>query len=622
MISLLDQAVSLGLLKPLDVQFANVVAAKDEPDILLAAAFLSAKVRAGHVCLMLDQLQKEQFFAKRQPELAEAIWLAAGQPDSVRWRQRFMTCAAVGDGSSATPIVLQGQRLYLQRMWRSESLVASFIGGTHKHPIVDKVRLRAILDRVFGTDTSEINWQKIATAVALTRRISVISGGPGTGKTTTVAKLLAALIQLNENARLRIQLAAPTGKAAARLTNSLSIASRNLKITPVQKVLLPIKATTLHRLLGAQPNNQRMRYHRENPLHLDVLVVDEASMVDLSMMARLIVALPERAQVIFLGDRDQLASVEAGAVLSDICRFAEQGYSNARALELSYLTGFPLQGRQERKTVTVCDSLCLLRKSYRFDAKSGIGQLSKVVNIGDVSRAREIINGNFSDIASYSLATIEEYQALLAACVMEYCDYLKQVHAGIDAVRALAAFDSFQVLCALREGKFGVISLNQLIESGLRNAGLINQSLDCWYHGRPIIIGCNNCELGLYNGDVGIALRDKRGELRVHFFLPNGSVKSVQPSRLPVHETAYAMTVHKSQGSEFDHALLVLPTQFLPLLSRELVYTAITRARTRLSLYAADEVLMKAICTPTQRCSGLTERLRNEDRGRYNSSTG
>jgi exodeoxyribonuclease V alpha subunit len=616
MIALLEQAVALGALRPLDVQFARVVASEDEPDILLAAACLSAEAGAGHVCLMLDQLQADQLFEGRQPELAQAVWLAAGQPDLARWRQRLAASAAVGDGSGATPLVLQDQRLYLQRMWQNEGEVAAFISGDSRHQAIEETQLRAILDQLFGAAAPEPDWQKIAAAVAATRRISVISGGPGTGKTTTVAKLLAALVQLGEGERLRIQLAAPTGKAAARLTESLGSASRKLPLTPAQQALFPTEAATLHRLLGAQPNSQRMRYHRGNPLHLDVLVVDEASMVDLPMMARLIAALPEQARVIFLGDRDQLASVEAGAVLGDICRFAEQGYSAARAAELTRLTGCQLQGQQAPAQAAVRDSLCLLRRSYRFDANSGIGQLAQAVNAGDGERARAAIGGRFSDVAGYPLATAEEYQALLDMCVVGYRDYLKRVAEEADAVEVLAVFGHFQVLCALREGPFGVAGLNERIEAGLQRAGLIQRppaALGRWYQGRPVMIGRNDSALGLFNGDIGIALRDESGELRVHFQLPDGSIKSVQPSRLPAHETAYAMTVHKSQGSEFEHTVLVLPNHFLPVLTRELVYTAITRARSRLSLYASDGVLMKAIRTPTQRRSGLAERLQQAE---------
>ena len=610
MIEILNQALVLGVLRPLDVHFAQIVAGNDEPELLLAAACLSAESGAGHVCLLLDQLSPETLFNGRQPELALAAWQAAGQPDLTHWQQRLAASAAVSDGSSATPMVLQQQRLYLQRMWQSEGEVAAFISSDGVPQLVAERQLRAILDHLFGEATGEADWQKIAAAVAATRRIAVISGGPGTGKTTTVAKLLAALVQLDGDTRVRIQLAAPTGKAAARLTESLNTASRQLPLTPEQRALFPAEAATLHRLLGAQPNSQRMRYHRGNPLHLDVLVVDEASMVDLPMMARLIAALPPKARVIFLGDRDQLASVEAGAVLGDICRFAEQGYSETRAAELARLTGYRLQGQPAGAAVR--DSLCLLRKSYRFDAKSGIGQLAQAVNTGDGKQAMAALNGRYADVAGYPLAETEDYQHLLEACVAGYRDYLRMVAAGEGATAILEAFGHFQVLCALREGPFGVAGLNERIESGLQRAGLIRRNpgpAGRWYVGRPVMIGRNDSALGLFNGDIGIALPGAEGDLRVHFQLPDGSIKSVQPSRLPAHETAYAMTVHKSQGSEFDHTVLVLPNHFLPVLTRELVYTAITRARKQLSLYATDKVLLAATRTPTQRRSGLAERL-------------
>ncbi|MEX2988761.1 exodeoxyribonuclease V subunit alpha [Serratia fonticola] len=612
MIEILHQALALGALRPLDVQFAQVVANDDEPDILLAAACLSSEAGAGHVCLLLEQLLPENLFGGRQPELALAAWLACGQPDVASWQQLLAVSPAISDGSTATPMVLQQQRLYLQRMWQSEGDVATFISSDSVPQELEEAQLRTILDRLFGAATDEPDWQKIAAAVAATRRIAIISGGPGTGKTTTVAKLLAALVQLADGERLRIQLAAPTGKAAARLTESLGSASRQLDLTPEQRALFPTEAATLHRLLGAQPNSQRMRYHRGNPLHLDVLIVDEASMVDLPMMARLIAALPPKARVIFLGDRDQLASVEAGAVLGDICRFAEQGYSEARAAQLARLTGCPLQGQPAQAEAAVRDSLCLLRKSYRFDAKSGIGQLALAVNAGDSKRALAALNGSYSDVEGYPLAETEDYQRLLDSCVAGYRDYLQLVAEGAGAVTILDAFGRFQLLCALREGPFGVAGLNERIESGLQRAGLIRRNpgpAGRWYLGRPVMIGRNDSALGLFNGDIGIALPGESGDLRVHFQLPDGSIKSVQPSRLPAHETAYAMTVHKSQGSEFDHTALVLPNHFLPVLTRELVYTAITRARQRLSLYAVDKVLVSAIRTPTQRRSGLAERL-------------
>lgn len=623
MIALYEQATALGALRALDVQFARMVAGED-PAMMLAAACLSAEAGRGHVCLRLSELQPDTLFEGRFPALARGLWLAAGEPDEAMWLAVLEKHPAISDGSQPTPLVLQQQRLYLQRMWQDEGQVAAFFINDKSNPLlamdeqnnqlaVDEPRLRAVLDSLFGpAKTGEVNWQKVAAAVAVTRRISIISGGPGTGKTTTVARLLAALVQLQSDRRLRIQLAAPTGKAAARLTESLGQASQQLDLTEEERAQFPDEASTLHRLLGAQPNSQRMRYHQGNPLHLDVLVVDEASMVDLPMMARLIAALPEQARVAFLGDRDQLASVEAGAVLGDICRFAEQGYSPARAAQLERLTGCQVEGVELEHPASVRDSLCLLRKSYRFDANSGIGILAAAVNAGDSPSARRILSRDLADVGSFPLNETDDFKALLEACVAGYRPYLEAVAANAQPANILKAFSHFQVLCALREGPFGLSGLNERIEQSLQRSGLIRRPVALggrWYAGRPVMISRNDSALGLFNGDIGIALRNELGELRVYFQLPDGQIKSVQPSRLPVHDTAYAMTVHKSQGSEFDHTLLVLPNHFLPVLTRELVYTAITRAKRQLSLYSSEKVLGLAIRTPTQRRSGLVERL-------------
>ncbi|GKV93997.1 exodeoxyribonuclease V subunit alpha [Pectobacterium aroidearum] len=612
MIALLETALARRLLRPLDIQFARMLADETQPDLLLAAACLSAHSGAGHVCLPLENLQAQTLFDGRDPELAQQLLTEAGLNAVSAWQQRLLASDAVSDGTTSTPLVLQGEKLYLQRSWQSEGRVARFIASERDTISIDEPAIRSVLDRLFPDTGEEVDWQKVAAAVALTRRIAIISGGPGTGKTTTVAKLLAALIELNTGEALRIQLAAPTGKAAARLTESLGQALHRLSVEPQQREAFPQEATTLHRLLGAVTDSQRLRHHQDNPLHLDVLIVDEASMVDLPMMANVIAALPPHARIIFLGDRDQLASVEAGAVLGDICRFAEAGYSRARAQQLQRLTGCKLDESGPEGQRTVSDSICLLRRSYRFDPHSGIGQLALAVNGGDDVRVRAVLNGEFADITCSPLAEAEEYQAMLAQCVEGYRDYLQLIAAGASPDAVLLAFQRYRQLCALREGPFGVAGLNQRIEQALHQAGLIQRSrnpLNRWYPGRPVMIERNDAALGLFNGDIGIAMTGESGELRVFFPLPNGETKDVTPSRLPPHETAYAMTVHKSQGSEFDHTALVLPNHYLPVLTRELVYTAITRARQRLSLYTDIRILCRAVKTPTQRYSGLEERI-------------
>jgi exodeoxyribonuclease V alpha subunit len=594
---LLLEAVEQRVLRRLDAQFAMMVASDDEPAVMLAAALLSRDAGEGHVCLPLSRLTVDDKTAAP----LQACFALLG--DAVDWAHELRRSPAVSTGDTPSPLILCAERLYLNRMWRNERAVARFFTDINQPLPYDAELLRQTLNALFGCAES-VNWQKVA--VALTRRIAVISGGPGTGKTTTVAKLLAALIQMQGEQKVRIRLAAPTGKAAARLTESLGGALQKLGLTDDQRKLFPSEASTLHRLLGAQPGSQRLRYHAGNPLHLDVLVVDEASMIDLTMMSRLIDALPPHARVIFLGDRDQLASVEAGAVLGDICHYASQGYTAQRAHELSQLTGCVIEGNNDALAGALRDSLCLLQQSYRFGSDSGIGQLAAVVNRGDRQGIRAVLSGAFEDIEKKQLQTGEEYLAMLNDALQGYQRFLLSVQQHDAPEAVIAAFGEYQLLCALREGPFGVKGLNERLEQTLaQRRKIVRQPHSRWYEGRPVMISRNDSALGLFNGDIGIAL-DRGQGLRVWFQMPDGSVKSFLPGRLPEHETAWAMTVHKSQGSEFDHAVLILPAQLSPVVTRELVYTAITRARSRLSLYADDRLLAQAVTTRTERRSGLS----------------
>ncbi|MGX9519644.1 exodeoxyribonuclease V subunit alpha [Vibrio mediterranei] len=482
-----------------------------------------------------------------------------------------------------------------------------------------------------------LNWQKVAAAVALTRRFAVISGGPGTGKTTTVTKLLAAMVhQANQAGESpSIKLVAPTGKAAARLTESIGKAVDSLTVEPEIKQQIPTESSTLHRLLGAIPGRVEFRHNNANPLHLDVLVLDEASMVDLPMMHRLLDALPAHARLILLGDKDQLASVEAGAVLSDICDFAQFGYSSQQNDLIQALTQFDcrLAGKVEssKSASALVDSLCVLQKSYRFDARSGIGQLAKQVNSANSYGFDQVWNKTFDDIEWLALSA-DSYQQLVDKLVRTYKDYLTLLvranPQGEELQSAetlshwqqrlsrevLSSFAQSRLLCAVREGDFGVSGLNQRIEKRLKQRGLISRGDEAWYIGRPVMVTRNDHGLGLFNGDIGICMWDHCAEtprLKVFFELPDGSIKSVLPSRMPEHETAYAMTIHKSQGSEFSHTFMILPADFSPLLTKELIYTGITRAKKQFTLVADQRVVNRGIRHKTLRHSGLAKRLAN-----------
>lgn len=610
---------------------------------------------------------------------------------SVHWQALVTQCPLISEHGDSVPLVFDGQRLYLHRYWQYELTLAEHLQrfGTPmslKLPMVQN--LKQHLDELFARDYTALfsalqhendsfgirqrlvcdwldvveedkldwpaidavlvqakkandlmvldelvaerhclNWQKVAAAIALTRRFAVISGGPGTGKTTTVTKLLAALmLQAQQQGQTPlVKLVAPTGKAAARLTESIGQAVAKLAIDPSLKARIPTESSTLHRLLGAIPNSAEFRHHSKNPLHLDILVVDEASMVDLPMMSKLVEALPTHAQLILLGDKDQLASVEAGAVLGDICSFLSQGYSPLQRQLLAELTGFTCLTSYSTRAVTnpLADCLCMLQKSYRFDARSGIGQLAKAINRGQAEKLHQVWQQGFTDIEHYSISS-ENYRHLLQTLVSAYSGYLQRMKHSLNdeleqpesmASKARAILKEFgrcRLLCAVREGDFGVQGLNLRVERALAARKLIKFQDEQWYAGRPVMVSQNDHSLGLYNGDIGICLPDENDpvrRLKVYFELPDGQIKTVLPSRVPAHETAYAMTIHKSQGSEFDFTLLILPPDFSPIMTRELIYTGITRAKQRLALYADMAVLKRSITVKTERASGLVERL-------------
>ncbi|MGP1953043.1 MAG: exodeoxyribonuclease V subunit alpha [Arsenophonus sp. ET-KM2-MAG3] len=611
MLTLLKQAVELNLFNFLDIQLAIRLARDENPLLLLIFSLLSVKTRAGHVCLCIDKIKPVYLFEGRHVEIAFKLFEIAGLPSSDKIYSELKKCNAVCDTEKiiAKPLVLSDNKLYFQRMWANEELVANFF-SRHLFETIDEQHLTTILNYFFLPLKTQ-DWQKIAVAIAVTSRISVISGGPGTGKTMIVANLLATFIKLSKK-KLIIQLAAPTGKAASRLTESLSNELVKLNLSAIEQTFMPEQAQTIHRLLGAQQDNQFLRYNKDNLLLLDILIIDEASMIDLSMMARLVEAIPSHARVIFLGDKDQLSSVEPGAVFSDLCRFSKCGYSGKRALQLNKITGCDLSNFISNDGVKIKDRICLLRKSYRFDLKSKIGQFSTAINKGDIKQIKRLLAQKKTNISFHSIHSSKKYSKLLYDSVEYYHFYFNMIKENQNYEEVLITFNRFRLLTALREGPYGVIGLNNKLEQLLYCQGCIRFPAFNWnknYEGRPIMITKNDYSLGLFNGDIGIMLMDNQQSLKAYFRLPNGTIKKIQPSRLPQHETAFVMTVHKSQGSEFEHTILVLPPIFSPIISKELIYTATTRAKNQLTIYANRHFFLKALMTPTERCSGLANRL-------------
>ncbi len=615
-----------GELRRLSGAFARFIASLGaaSPALLLACAVLSELEGRGHSCLLLDDLARDPcallgWSEEQWHDLAAA---AAPLPKNAKgWIAQLGACEQVwqlGEFDYGAPLVLDGERLYLRRYWRDETLVAQSIRARAlaARP-VDAPAVRAWLDTLFAAQRQgeAPDWQKLACAIALRGSVAIITGGPGTGKTYTVARLLALLFATAPDAgQQRIALAAPTGKAAARLKQSIDkalgeLAERVGDQLPLRELTERMGAArTLHSLLGARPDTRVFAHNRGNPLDVDVLIVDEASMVHLEMMACLLDALPPAATLILLGDKDQLASVEAGAVLGDLCHDAQSGrYSEATLVYVREAAGETIPAQFSGAGGALAQQTVMLRHSRRCGGP--IGQLALAVNAGDTARAEEVLRSGDGALRWIEHA---QQQHVLQLAGEGYRPDLELLAQGADGghedwVRAvLRRFEAFRILCAVRDGEWGVEGLNEAIGQRLEAAGLVRRGGE-WYVGRPVMVTRNDYGTKVFNGDIGLTLPDpaRPGSLRV-YFLEGDAVRSVLATRLRNVETAFAMTVHKSQGSEFRHTVLVLPQDRGGIIARELVYTGITRASEQFTLVSpASAVLGEAIARRTHRASGL-----------------
>lgn len=589
-------------LSPLGKQFAAYLGRLDnasEEAVRWAAQLAYQAVADGHVCIRLDD------YAGYDAILADGETVTL--PDLAEWLAVLRKSRLIGAPGSFAPLMLDANnRLYLTRYWHYEKTVAESLRTLAESPCpeVDPGKLRAELDHLFSHNTEVPDRQKLAAAVAALRRFCVISGGPGTGKTSTVVRILAALQSQAGAKPLRMALSAPTGKAAARLQEAIREQKAKLPVPQAVLDALPETASTLHRLLGAKPDSVYFRHNRKNPLPLDVLVVDEASMIDLALMAKLIDALPKNARLIMLGDKDQLASVEPGAVFGDLCR--SSGYGPAFCDQLYAASGVKVPSG-DLFTPALSDCVALLTHSHRFGSESGIGQLARLINAGRAKDAIDLLAAGRHPEIHWEPAGRHSPADLVARMEGGYQAFFAAVDSGAEAKEILRVFGRFRVLTAHREGDGGTNGINRLFEERLHaRRGLRTGTR--WYPGRPVIVTRNDYDLRIFNGDIGVALETAAG-LRVFFEDADGHIRGFAPARLPEHETVYAMTVHKSQGSEFDEIVLALPDFESPVLDRPLIYTAITRARHRAEIQGPQKILEEAVKRVPDRSSGLRERL-------------
>jgi exodeoxyribonuclease V alpha subunit len=582
-----------GILRPLDRHVAELlprlvargpegaVDAVPEP-VRLAAAFASRGLADGHVCL---DLRARAAAPLLDPEGAPVEGFAWPEPEA--WVDALRASPVVGDGAAPSPLVLRGHRVWLGRYFAHERRLAAGLLrlATTPVPPVDGPRLEAALDRLFrGKD--EPADQQAAVRAAAGQALVVLAGGPGTGKTTTVVRLVAAVLEqaAARGQRLpRVLLLAPTGKAAARLATSVRAQVGELALDPEHadavRAAVPTEARTLHRALG--PRNDwltRMQHDADDPWSADLVVLDEASMVDLPLMVRAIDAIAPGGRLVLLGDPNQLAAVGAGAVLADLAAPGVAGPVGA--------------------------SVVRLRASRRFTEGGPVGRLAQALDAVDPAGVEAVLAAGGGARHVDATAALDRDPAFLAAAVEGF-----RAYASARTVEArLALLERFRILCATRVGPNGVEALNRAVEAALARARLIDPRTP-WYEGRPVLVTANDYGVELFNGDLGVVGRTASGDLRVFFDVPGGPPRAVLPTRLPAHETVWAMTVHKSQGSECEHVAVALPHRDVPVLTKELLYTAVTRAKKTVTIWGDGRLLRLGLARRSERSSGLREAI-------------
>ncbi|HEA68282.1 MAG TPA: exodeoxyribonuclease V subunit alpha [Desulfobacterales bacterium] len=601
----------------IDIHFAKFVerlSGNENPEIFLAAALVSRVTGNGDTCLDLATVTEDRLPAP--PYKREQMIL----PPLDIWRDKLAKSPVVGKPGDYRPLILDKEdRLYLYRYWIYEKRLSDSIKNRTMEDVseINWIGLKESLRRLFSKDAGEgTNWQTVASVTAVLKKFCVISGGPGTGKTFTVAKILALFLEQAEGKKLRIFLSAPTGKAAARLKESMQTAKQTLRCNEKIRSAIPEEAFTLHRMLKSIPDSPYFHYNSENPLPADIVVIDEASMVDLALMSKLVEATPVDARIILIGDKDQLASVDAGSVLGDICnrneihRFSEKHCSIIKELtgekiEISNCGSFPKNRIQ--------DAIVELKQSFRFPKGSAIGRFSQAVKNGDADRAIELLqNADRPTIKWKKIRSPKDLHGALGEVAVKH--YAKPFQTD-DPSLALDYFNRFKILCAVKKGPLGVEAINKSIEQILEREGFIDAETradNIYYKGQPILITRNDYNHDLFNGDMGVIMPVEGAyDHELNLFFPGtlSGTKRLPLYQLPPNETAYAMTVHKSQGSEFDDVVLVLPDQDFPVLTRELLYTAVTRARRNVLIWGSEPILRNMISRKIERTSGLRDAL-------------
>jgi exodeoxyribonuclease V alpha subunit len=571
------------------------------------AWLVSKKLSEGHICFDLNEMEEhiEELPLSYKDKIA----------DKKELQNESLVALA---NEEKQPFILHNDRLYLQRYFNYETIILNRIKELleteesqkrerlqslqeHRHFIMDLFKNSHSENGV----SSKTDWQIAAAISTALNNFTIITGGPGTGKTTTVAKILAILFKINPE--LKVALAAPTGKAASRMAESLKAAKLNVDDSIVQKFQL-LEPSTIQRLLKFSYGSPYFKHNKNNPLNYDIVIIDESSMLDVALFAKLMDAIGPKTKLILLGDKDQLASVEAGSLFGDLCQaqqklnlFSEERTAIVNSFISNNKTQITENNVEKNNSHPLFEHVIELRHSHRYSDDKGIGKFSKAVIGNDESVIKTFMSNKDEQVfidSNYSPELLNQFIKGYENFMLE-----KDIH------QALFKLNKLRVLCAIKEGEHGLKVINQKIEKYLQQKKIINIT-GAFYENRPVIITQNYYDLNLFNGDIGIVRADENGDLKAWFENSVKELKSFSPTYLTQCETVFAMTIHKSQGSEFDEVMIVLPdSPNISILTRELLYTAVTRARKKVWIQGNEQVILQSAKSFVKRASGIKERF-------------
>jgi len=602
---LLKKAISRKIICPLDYFFCCSVAQKESQKIMLLSACIHYWIRMKHTCLPISYFEEQKIFYKKENNaLIKKIWKTANL--SKNFKPEIFKSSIISNGNRATPLIFLNEKIYFYKTWIAEKKIFKFISQSNNIKIKQLTSIKEKIITLLKKCTE--NSQKIAIILSTIKKITFIIGGPGTGKTTIVSNILEVMMTISKK-KIKIQLAATTGKAANHLTESIKKCMLNIPLFKNNKRILISPAITLHRLLKINNIQNTYSDKKNTVLDIDILIIDESSMIDIFVMEKLIDNISKKTRIIFLGDHNQLPSINCGHVLKDIYSYYKHGYSENIIKIINYFNIFEINHVNSYKFSNINDKICILTKNYRFNIKSNIFKVSKKIIQNTSNNFKKLFLNNYRDIKFYSLKTKDDYKKMISKLVENYENYWNILKEKNMPLNAILNFKKYRLMCIFKNGPFGVEGLNKEIEKRMKKLKFIqNNDVNSKeiYFGQPILILKNNYTIKLYNGDVGVIMYDHNKELKAFFCNHKEKTRSIPINLLPKFQTNWATTVHKTQGSEFYHSTLVLPNFDSEILTKELIYTAVTRPKKKLTVYSSKKIFLRSIQKETKRCSGLS----------------